>query len=76
MLSDHAFASNFPFRPPPLHALEVFVTAARCGTFSGAAKALFVTQSAVSRQIQRIEGHLGSPLFIRHKRGLRLTPEG
>jgi len=50
--------------------------AARCGTFSGAAKALFVTQSAVSRQIQRIEGHLGSPLFIRHKRGLRLTAEG
>ncbi len=76
MLPDHAFTTGFPFRRPPLHALEVFATAARCGTFSGAAKALFVTQSAVSRQIQRIEGHLGSPLFIRHKRGLRLTPEG
>ena len=58
-----------------MHALEVFVTAARCGTFSRAAGEMFVTQSAISRQIQHLEDNLGVQLFIRHKRGLRLTPE-
>ncbi len=76
MRSDHTKDEvDFPRRLPPLHALEVFAAAARCGTFSRAAKALFVTQSAISRQIQQLETHLGLPLFIRHKRGLRLTPE-
>ena len=77
MHSDHvSIEVDFPFHLPPLHALEVFALAARCGAFSRAAKALRVTQSAVSRQIQQLEGHLGQSLFIRHKRGLRLTPEG
>jgi DNA-binding transcriptional LysR family regulator len=67
---------SFPRQLPPLHALEVFVTAARSGSFSQAARELFVTQSAVSRQIQQIESFLGAALFIRHKTGLRLTPEG
>jgi LysR family transcriptional regulator, glycine cleavage system transcriptional activator len=60
---------------PPLHALTVFVTAARCGTFSQAARELFVTQAAVSRQIQHLEAYLGAALFVRHKRGLSLTAE-
>ncbi|WP_256349777.1 LysR family transcriptional regulator, partial [Pseudomonas gingeri] len=58
-----------------MHALEVFAAAARCGTFSRAAKELFVTQSAISRQVQQLEEHRGVVLFIRHKTGLRLTPE-
>ena len=37
---------------------------------------MFVTQGAVSRQIQQLEKYLGCPLFIRHKRGLKLTTEG
>jgi LysR family glycine cleavage system transcriptional activator len=73
---DHVMAvAGFPHRVPPLHALGVFAAAARCGTFSGAAKQLFVTQSAISRQIQQLEQHLGLTLFVRHKSGLRLTPE-
>jgi DNA-binding transcriptional LysR family regulator len=73
---DHVLAdAGFPYRMPPLYALGVFAAAARCGTFSSAAKELFVTQSAISRQIQQLEEHLGLTLFIRHKRGLRLTPE-
>jgi DNA-binding transcriptional LysR family regulator len=77
MRQTHASAvPDFPRQLPPLYALEVFVTAARCGSFSQAARDLFVTQSAVSRQIQQIEQHLGVALFIRHKTGLRLTPEG
>jgi DNA-binding transcriptional LysR family regulator len=77
MRQTHASAApSFPRQLPPLHALEVFVTAARCGSFSQAARDLDVTQSAVSRQIQQIEQHLGLALFVRHKTGLRLTPEG
>ena len=77
MHTDHASAdANFQGRLPPLHALEVFVTAARCGTFSRAAKQMLVTQSAVSRQVQQLEDDLGLALFVRHKLGLRLTPEG
>lgn len=73
---DHVLADEgFPYRVPPLYALGVFAAAARCGTFSRAAKQLFVTQSAISRQIQQLEEHLGVPLFVRHKSGLRLTPE-
>jgi LysR family glycine cleavage system transcriptional activator len=77
MSSDHAsIEADFSRRLPPLHALEVFAVAARSGTFSRAAAALFVTQGAISRQVQQLEANLGVTLFIRHKRGLRLTPEG
>lgn len=75
MSFDHRSGKPKPERMPPLHTLEVFVVAARCGTFSRAAKELFVTQSAVSRQIQLLEEHFGVSLFIRHKTGLRMTPE-
>jgi DNA-binding transcriptional LysR family regulator len=76
MHSDHAIAAaDSPYGLPPLYALRVFAAAARCGTFSRAAKELLVTQSAISRQVQQLEEHLGLALFIRHKRGLRLTPE-
>jgi DNA-binding transcriptional LysR family regulator len=77
MLTDHTFdPPSFLHRLPPLHALEVFAIAARAGTFSRAAQQLGVTQSAISRQIQQIEADLGTTLFIRHKLGLRLTPDG
>lgn len=61
---------------PPLHGLTVFAAAAASGSFSRAAELLSVTQGAVSRQIQQLEKHLGCPLFIRHKRGLKLTAQG
>lgn len=66
----------FHRRLPPLHGITVFATAASSGSFSRAAEILFVTQGAVSRQIQQLEKYLGCPLFIRHKRGLKLTAEG
>jgi LysR family glycine cleavage system transcriptional activator len=76
---DHVFAesggADAARRLPPLHALEVFVTAAHSGSFTRAAKQLRVTQSAVSRQVKLLEDHMGLSLFSRHKRGLRLTPE-
>ncbi len=67
---------NFRRRLPNLHAIEIFSVAARCGSFSAAARMLRVTQSAISRQVQQVEESLGTALFTRHKRGLRLTAEG
>jgi len=69
-------APGFYRRLPNPHAIEVFALAARAGSFSGAARALAVTQSAVSRQVQQLERSLGTALFVRHKGGLRLTTEG
>lgn len=51
---------------PPLNALRVFEVAARTESFSKAADILFVTQSAVSKQIRLLENHLGTILFERH----------
>ena len=66
----------FHRRLPPLHALTVFAAAAASGSFSRAADVMCVTQGAISRQIQQLEGYLGCTLFVRHKRGLQLTAEG
>ena len=46
------------------------------GSFSGAARALRLTPSAVSKLIARLEGRLGARLFARSTRALVLTPEG
>ena len=43
---------------PPLNALRAFEAVARLGSFNAAAKALFVTQSAVSHQASPIFMHL------------------
>jgi LysR family glycine cleavage system transcriptional activator len=61
---------------PPTNSLVVFEAAARHMNFTRAAGELDVTQSAVSRQIQLLEDHLGIALFQRQARGLVLTREG
>jgi len=62
---------------PPLNALRVFDVTARCQSFSQAAQQLYLTQGAVSRQIQSLEEFFGFPLFVRHPRkSLSLTSEG
>jgi len=45
-------------------------------SFTRAAEELFVTQSAVSRQVKTIEDHLGVALFARRHRALLLTEAG
>jgi LysR family glycine cleavage system transcriptional activator len=50
---------------PPLLSLRAFEAAARHLSFSRAAQELFVTQSAVSHQIQKLEADLGIALFER-----------
>jgi len=61
---------------PSLDLLKGFEAAARNLSFTRAAAELFVTQSAISRQVQALEHQLGLALFRRHHRELRLTEEG
>src|SRR6187549_1930794 len=66
-----------PNRPlPPLDLLRGFESAARHLSFTRAAAELFLTQSAVSRQIQALEAYLGLPLFERRHKALVLTDAG
>jgi DNA-binding transcriptional LysR family regulator len=61
---------------PPLELLLAFEAAARQLSFTKAAGELFLTQSAVSRQIQALEESLGGKLFERRTRALLLTENG
>src|SRR5512136_1723828 len=61
---------------PSLDLLKGFEAAARHLNFTRAADELFITQSAVSRQIKQLEERLGVSLFVRQAQGLRLTDEG
>lgn len=61
---------------PPLDLLRGFEAAARTLSFTQAAVELFVTQSAISRQIRALEDDLGVPLFERKHRALALTDAG
>lgn len=66
-----------PSRPlPPLELLRGFEAAARHLSFTRAAAELFLTQSAVSRQIQALEESVGVPLFERRHKALTLTEPG
>ena len=61
---------------PRLELLRSFDAAARTLSFTHAAQELFLTQSAVSRQIQQMEAGLGVDLFERRHRALALTQAG
>jgi DNA-binding transcriptional LysR family regulator len=56
--------------------MRTLVTAAEAGTFTAAARQLGVTQPAVSRQLIKLEQRLGTALFERDARQLRLTSSG
>ena len=59
-----------------LRLLRSFQQVAHDLNFSRAAEKLFLTQPALSRQIQSLENELGMRLFDRDKRTVRLTPAG
>lgn len=56
--------------------LRSFVKVAHCGSFSRAARELFIAQPALSRQIAKLEEELQVSLFIRHGKGVELTEAG
>src|SRR5262245_61385684 len=65
-----------PTRLPALDLLVGFESAARHLSFTKAGEELFLTQSAVSRQIKELEDQLGAALFERRHRALVLTEAG
>jgi len=63
-------------RLPPLQTLRAFEATGRLSSMTLAAAELHVTHGAISRQIRKLEEHLGVKLFIRLTRQIILTEEG
>jgi DNA-binding transcriptional LysR family regulator len=64
------------FRNLDLGTLRSFVTIADSGSMTRAAGRLFMTQSAISMQIKRLETSLGLSVFDRSSQGMKPTTEG
>ena len=56
--------------------IQCIITLAEEGSFSKAAKKLFVTQPSISQLIKNMETQLGAPLFDRSSSPIQLTPIG
>jgi DNA-binding transcriptional LysR family regulator len=56
--------------------IEAFLEVARRQNLSRAAEALFVSQPTLTARLQSLEAALGEQLFIRTRRGMRLTEAG
>ena len=59
-----------------LRHLEILEAIAETGTFTSAAKKLYITQSAVSHAVAELEKQAGTALFERFPKGVILTPCG
>lgn len=55
---------------------KVFYTVVRSGSFSQAARELFISQSAISQSVRSLEESTECPLFIRGARNVKLTFAG
>lgn len=56
--------------------LKYIYTVYEKGSFSKAARALYLTQPALSIAVQKAEEKIGMPLFDRSQKPLKLTPAG
>jgi DNA-binding transcriptional LysR family regulator len=56
--------------------LEAFVEVVRRSSVTGAAKALYVTQPALTARLNALERTVGAPLLVRRRGGVRLTEAG
>lgn len=59
-----------------LKQIEAFVRIAECGSFSKAAKELFLTQPTISAHISSLERELNSRLFVRNTKTVHLSEDG
>lgn len=55
---------------------KIFYYVGKCGSISGAANELCISQPAVSQAIKQLENKLGVTLFVRKQKGVTLTAEG
>jgi DNA-binding transcriptional LysR family regulator len=60
----------------PINEIAVFVAVAQTGSFTRAAEEIGSSKSNVGKAVQRLEARLGSPLFQRTTRAVRLTEDG
>lgn len=56
--------------------LRLFALVAAEGSISRAAARLHMAQPSVSQRLMVLEAEVGRPLFVRHRRGMALTPAG
>ena len=56
--------------------LRAFAAIARCGSVSGAAQELYISQPAVSKHLASLEADVGRSLVVRGRGGATLTPAG
>ena len=56
--------------------LQAFAAIVKQGTVMGAAKELRLTQTGVTQRIRSLEQQLATTLFIRSRKGMKLTSEG
>jgi DNA-binding transcriptional LysR family regulator len=61
---------------PNLRQLRAFAEVARCQSISAAAERIFLSQSAVTQAIGKLEARLGVALFVRRHNGMFLTDSG
>ena len=72
-MSKHVDPDTILLKMPSLRAVKAFVAAAKYESFTRAAEELNLSQSALSRAIQKLEEQLGQPLFERKPREVVLT---
>ena len=56
--------------------LEYFIKIAECGSFSKAAKELYISQPTLTKSIANLEAEYDIQLLERASKGIRLTPKG
>lgn len=56
--------------------LDTFITVADCGSFTSAAERLYISPTAVMKQMNTLETHLGLILTMRTQSGIKLTASG
>ena len=59
-----------------IYLLEQLEAFARCGTLSGAAEELHLSQPALTRSMKKLEEEIGAPLFERTKNRMALNENG
>jgi DNA-binding transcriptional LysR family regulator len=76
MTDDASPSPRFAYKADRLKPLRAFCQVARLGSVSRAAEALYLSQPAITLQLQALERELGVKLFERVARRLALTREG